>query len=40
VSVAQDRDDVAGPVLDAAGAEFRDRAAPPDDVGRELLDAG
>ena len=39
VGVAQDRDDVAGPVLDAAGAEFRDRAAPPDDVGSALLDA-
>ena len=40
VSVAQDRDDVPGPVLDAAGAEFRDRPAPADDVLGALLDAG
>ena len=40
MSVAQDRDDVAGPVLDAAGAEFRDRPAPADDVRGALLDAG
>jgi hypothetical protein len=32
VRVAQDRDDVGGPVLQAAGAEFRDRPAPADDV--------
>ena len=36
--LAEDGDDVGGPVLQAAGAEFRDRAAPPDAVGAVLLD--
>jgi len=38
--VAQDGDDITGPVLDAAGTEFRDRPAPPDHVCAALLDAG
>ena len=33
VCLAQDRDDVAGPGLQAAGAELRDGAAAADDVG-------
>src|SRR5262249_33085425 len=40
VRLAQDGDDVAGPVLDAAGAEFRDGPAAPDDVLGALLDTG
>jgi hypothetical protein len=40
VRLAQDLDDVAGPGLQPAGAEFRDGAASPDDVGCALLDAG
>jgi len=32
MGLAQDRDDVAGPGLQAAGAEFGDRAAPADHV--------
>jgi hypothetical protein len=40
VRVAQDRDDVLGPRLEAAGAEFRDGPAPADDVLAALLDAG
>src|SRR5258707_9107964 len=40
MSVAQDRDDVAGPVLQAAGAEFRDRTASADHGLSALLDAG
>ena len=40
VRLAQDRDDVAGPGLQAAGAELRDGAAAADDVGAALLDAG
>jgi hypothetical protein len=32
VGVAQDRDDVGGPALQAAGAELRDCPAPADDV--------
>src|SRR5260370_4803096 len=40
VRLAQDRDHLPGPGLQAAGAEFRDGAAAADDVGRELLDAG
>jgi len=40
VSLAQDGDNVSGPVLDAAGAEFGDRAAASYHVGGALLDAG
>ena len=40
VRLAQDGDDVAGPGLQAAGAEFHDRPASPDDVLAALLDAG
>ena len=40
VRLAEDRDDVAGPVLDAAGAEFHDCPAAPDNVLGALLDAG
>ncbi len=32
VGLPQDRDDVPGPVLEAAGAEFQDLAGPPDNV--------
>src|SRR6266581_7368866 len=39
MSVTQDRDDLPGPVLDAAGAEFRDCPAPAYHVRRALLDA-
>ena len=40
VCLAQDRDDVACPGLQAAGAELGDGAAAADDVGAALLDAG
>src|SRR5205807_4050519 len=40
VRLAEDGDDVAGPGLQPAGAEFRDGAAAADDVGAALLDAG
>ena len=39
VGVAQDRDGVGGPALQAAGAQLRDRPAPADDVLSALLDA-
>src|SRR6266403_2132579 len=40
VRFAQDRDDLAGPGLQAAGAELGDRPASPDYVLAALLDAG
>jgi hypothetical protein len=40
VGFAEDVDDVAGPGLEAAGAEFGDRAGTADDVGAALLEAG
>jgi hypothetical protein len=40
VSVAQERDHVLRPGLEAAGAEFRDGPAAADDVRAALLDAG
>jgi len=40
VGLAEDRDDIRSPVLHAAGAELRDRPAPPDDVLGALADAG
>ena len=39
VGLAQDRDNACGPALQAAGARFRDRPAPADDVLGALLDA-